>query len=308
MVLGILLGASAVTHVSGMDWDTAYAKAGAILQQMSREEKNTMLRSSHMWETDYYIGHVEGNDRLGIPPLKSHDNGNGFRANKPEEQGKSTMWPSALALAATFDTNVVRESASALGKEFLDKGANTILGPVIEVHRTAKGGRSFETLSGEDPYLGAKLGKVWIEAVQEQGVIATMKHFVFNDQELNRGGDGTNWPYQFNAIVDDKTAWEIYYEPFRAAVEVGVGSVLCSYNKINDVSACGNQKVLKDDLKDKMGFKGFVVSDWGGERDLTTTEQGLDIDMQDSPDSFNYSLVSDKAADEAVTRTLASMY
>ena len=121
-----------------------------------------------------------------------------------------------------------------LGAEFRGKGANVILGPSINVHRVARGGRNFEYLSGEDPYLGSRLTEQYVMGVQSQGVMSVMKHWVFNNQELNRNSE--------SSVVDDKTAHELYYPPFEAAVNAGVSAAMCSYNQIDGLFSCENDQ------------------------------------------------------------------
>jgi len=202
------------------------------------------------------MGNIAPIPRLGVGALKLHDAGNGFR-NNPYPAGKSgtsTLWPSSLSFGATWDAELVRRVAAAIGKEYRGKGSNVILGPAVQVHRVARNGRNFEYMSGEDPYLGAQLSAAYVRGVQGQGVMATLKHYAFNEQETNRNSG--------NSVVDDRTAWEIYYPPFEAGVHAGAGSIMCSYNRVNGTYACGNEELLNRDLKDKMGFKGFVMSDW----------------------------------------------
>jgi len=161
----------------------------------------------------------------------------------------------------------VARAAKAIGEEFKSKGANVILGPGVQVHRVPRNGRNFEYIAGEDPYLGARLSWAYVEAVQSTGVIGCAKHWAFNEQENNR--------MDASSEVDEKTAWEIYYPPFEAAVKAGVGSFMCGYNKVNGTWDCENEKLLKVDLKEKMGFKGFVMSDWFATHS-PSVKQGLD--------------------------------
>jgi beta-glucosidase len=204
-------------------------------------------------------------------------------------------------MAASWDEQLVHKTATAMGKEFSTKGANVILGPGVFVVRVAKGGRNFETLAGEDPYLGSRLGAQFVNGVQSQGVIATLKHFVFNNQENSRG--------DYNSEVDDKTAWELYYPPFQAGVDAGAAAVMCSYNKEDGRHSCANSRRLKTDLKGKMGFRGFVMSDWGAEHG-TSISDGEDMDMVNGQggDDFRPGSVPEGDVDDAVTRTLASIY
>jgi beta-glucosidase len=189
--------------------------------------------------------------------MKLADAGAGFRINPigpGTPWGTSTSWPSGLAMAASWDDDMVYRVAEAIGREFKAKDANVILGPAVQVHRVGINGRNFEYLSGEDPYLGTRLAAAYVEAVQLQGVIACTKHWAFNEQETNR--------MTMSVEVDEKTAWELYYPPFESTVKAGVGSFMCGYNKVNGTWDCENEKLLKTDLKGKMGFRGFVVSDW----------------------------------------------
>jgi beta-glucosidase len=158
------------------------------------------------------------------------------------------------------------------GKGIFGKGANVFLGPGVNVARVPLNGRNFEYISGEDPTLGAKLVSAEIKGIQDQGVIANVKHFVQNNQETNR--------FTINEVVDEKTHWELYMPPFQAAVEAGVLSAMCAYNKINGEYACENRETLSGELKDRLGFKGFVVSDWGATHsDVHAADAGLDMEM-----------------------------
>ncbi|CAE7237313.1 bglB, partial [Symbiodinium pilosum] len=158
----------------------------------------------------------------------------------------------------------------ALGKEFLPKGANVLLGPGLNVHRVARGGRNVEYLSGESPYLGARLVKGYIEGVHAQNVLTVMKHFITNNQETNRN--------TVNSIVDERTLWEVYYPPFVASVEAGCLQAMCSYNIVNGVHACSSPDLLLEDLKTAMGYKGAVMSDWWALHEFSATA-GLDMEM-----------------------------
>jgi len=287
--------------ITPLSWDEAYAKAKRTVSQMTRVEKNSMLHSTMNEFPGWFIGNIPGVPRVGIPSLNMQDNGNGFRTSSEYYIGTVTCWPSGLSLAATWDEQLVHKVALAIGSEFRIKGANVILGPAVFVHRIARGGRNFESLSGEDPHLGSKLAVQWITGMQSRGIVATVKHFVFNQQETNRNS--------YNAEVDDKTAWELYYQPFQAAVDAGVGAAMCSYNLQDGKHSCSNPRRLKGDLKGTMGFRGFVMSDWGGEH-ATSIEDGEDMDMVNGAynDQFNANSVSQDAVNDALTRTVATIY
>lgn len=283
LLLGAALPAGAVELRS---WEDAQAMADKTLIHMTPYERHLLMKGIGwvpnpagptslfpILEDGMYMGNTPAIPRLGIPALKLHDAGNGFRNNPMggvKAYGTSTSFPSALALASTWDDALVARAAKAIGEEFKAKGANVILGPGIQVHRVQRNGRNFEYLSGEDPYLGARLSAAYVEAVQAAGVIGCAKHWAFNEQEISRMDSSSD--------VDEKTAWEIYYPPFEAAVKAGIGSFMCGYNKVNGTYDCENEKLLKVDLKGKMGFNGFVMSDWFATHSASV-KQGLDQNM-----------------------------
>ena len=156
-----------------------------------------------------------------------------------------------------------------MGKEFFAKGANVQLGPGVCLARVPRNGRNFEYLSGEDPFLGYTLVQPVIKGIQQNKVVANAKHYVENNQETSRNS--------VSEIVDARTRYEMYYPVFEGAAKAGVGSVMCSYNKINGVWSCENPETLGD-LKKHLGFKGYVMSDWGATHS-TSIHQGLDVEM-----------------------------
>lgn len=168
--------------------------------------------------------------------------------------GTSTQWPCALNIASSWDRERASVFGTSMAEEFRGKGANVQLGPGMNIARAPLNGRNFEYVSGEDPFLGAAMVEPIVKGIQSQGVMANAKHFVDNNQETNRR--------TVSASVPERAQWEIYYPPFQAAVDAGVLSVMCSYNKINGTYACENKKTL-DDLKLRMGFNGWVI---GGDK------------------------------------------
>eukprot|EP00441_Pelagodinium_beii_P041085 CAMPEP_0197632234 /NCGR_PEP_ID=MMETSP1338-20131121/9080_1 /TAXON_ID=43686 ORGANISM="Pelagodinium beii, Strain RCC1491" /NCGR_SAMPLE_ID=MMETSP1338 /ASSEMBLY_ACC=CAM_ASM_000754 /LENGTH=725 /DNA_ID=CAMNT_0043203787 /DNA_START=62 /DNA_END=2239 /DNA_ORIENTATION=+ len=256
-----------------LSWGEARAKAATTVAQLERNELKQIIRGSHFAATGspdvgFYVGNTPAIHRLGIPALKMQDAAQGFRATEPKTDGTTTAWPCMLALASTWDEELVGLVAASIGDEFKGKGANVILGPSINVHRPAAGGRNFEYLSGEDPYLGARLTRAYVRGVQDRGVMAVAKHFAFNEQETNR--------MNMSAKVGPRTKWELYYPPFKAAVDAGVGAFMCAYNKVNGTYACHNHDILVQDLKTTMGFKGFVMSDWAAMHHVDALSQGMD--------------------------------
>ncbi|CAE7256898.1 bglM [Symbiodinium natans] len=209
-------------------WQHAYDLASRTLANLSPWQRVRLVHGKGWrgWQLTpgFYVGTTVGHAPENIPWLKMQDSGNGFRSMLPSTVGTTIVWPSPLALAATWDIQAVGEQAGALATEFRGKGANAMLGPGLNVNRIARGGRNFEYLPGEDPFLGATLTRSFIFHLQRKGVMAVLKHFGFNEQETNR-----NW---VSSIVDERTAWELYYPPFEAGIDVGAAAIMCSYNKV----------------------------------------------------------------------------
>uniref|UniRef100_A0A7S1WDL8 Probable beta-glucosidase G n=1 Tax=Alexandrium catenella TaxID=2925 RepID=A0A7S1WDL8_ALECA len=306
-VASLLLGGAAVAEglfvvPDKMDFasqKTSLQRADAMLSKMSLMEKINMLHGTCM--SCPYVGLIPANKRLGIPQLNLHDGPQGFRS-KPFTEGTTTSWPGAMSMAATWDVDAIYEWGLAMGKEFYDKGANVQLGPGLNVARVPVNGRNFEYLSGEDPYLGYVLAKPVTKGIQENKVIACGKHYVGNSQEAAR--------QQVSEDIDERTLFEMYYPSFQAAVDAGVGSIMCSYNRLNGTHACENAVTLGH-LKNEMGFQGFVMSDWGATH-TPSMKQGLDMEMPIG--IFTHSLalkavnVSQPVIDEAVSNTVQTMF
>ena len=186
-----------------------------------------------------------------------------------------SAWPSQLAVGATWDPELARQYGEALGREFRGKGANVALGPGVNVARVARCGRSAEYLTGEEPSLGAALGAAYVRGLQSMGVAASVKHFVANAQENHRDS--------IDSIIDERSLREIYYAPFEACVKAGAASVMCSYNLVNGVHACGPSRVLQD-LKAELRFSGWVMSDWWA----ITSDAALPFVDQEMPGTGTY--------------------
>jgi len=234
----------------------------------------------------HYTGNTPAMPHLGVPALKMQDAGQGYRPLIPWEVGTVTCWPSLLHLAASWDEEIVMAVAAAIAREYLGKGSNVVLGPSVNVHRIARGGRNFEYMSGEDPYLGTRLAKAYVYGVQDEGAMAVAKHWAFNEQETSR-------MFQ-DSIVDARTTWELYYPPFEATVEAGVGAFMCGYNKVNGTYSCESEDILNVHLKGIMGFKGFVQSDWGAVHSTGAIKRGLDQDMPGNDGFFSRSNLEDR--------------
>lgn len=251
-----------------------------------------------------YTGNVVPNERLGIPPIHMNDGPQGFRENM--WPGTTTAWPSSLTVAASWDPVATGKWGDGMGKEFFAKGANVQLGPGVCLARVPRNGRNFEYLSGEDPFLGHELVQPVIKGIQDNNVVANAKHYVNNNQETNRGS--------VSELVDERTRFELYYPPFWGATKAGLGSIMCSYNKINGVWSCENPETLGN-LKKDLGFEGWVMSDWGATHS-TSIMAGLDQEMPGASDMNDAKItagiaaknITEAAVDESVTRILTGMF
>ncbi|MGA7786120.1 MAG: glycoside hydrolase family 3 N-terminal domain-containing protein, partial [Candidatus Acidiferrales bacterium] len=231
-----------------------------LLQKMTLEEKIDLLSGRR----DFYTLAI---DRLGIPALKMADGPMGVR-----NYGPSTAFPAGIGLAATWDTAMANRVGAAMGKDARARGVNILLGPAVNIYRVAINGRNFEYY-GEDPFLAGQTAASFIQGVQSQGVIATVKHFALNNQEYQRTS--------ISAEVDERTMQEIYLPAFKAAVQQGKAwAVMASYNKINGTYATANELLETEILKKDWGFRGIVMSDWGAAHDgIADTLAGLDLEM-----------------------------
>jgi len=204
---------------------------------------------------------------IGLPRFKMSDASVGVRT-----WGPTTAYAGGVALAASWDPELARRLGVGLGKDARARNVNFLLGPGVNIARSPIGGRNFEYLS-EDPFLNATLVVPFIEGVQSQGVIATVKHYALNNQEYNR--------HNVNVEVDERTMREIYLPAFEAAVTKGhVDAVMNSYNLINGVHATQNEFLNLKVLKGDWGFQSILMSDWDATYDsVGAANNGLDLEM-----------------------------
>ena len=268
-----------------------------LLHQMTLEEKVSMVAGSDAW-------HSTGVERLGIPPFKMSDGPNGARGDG-QSGATAVCFPVGSALAATWNPELIERVGAALGEETRTKGAQVLLGPTVNIHRTPLGGRNFECYS-EDPYLTGRIAVAYVQGVQSQRIGACVKHFVCNDFEYDR--------HAINSEVSERALREIYLSPFEVAVkDAAPWSIMSAYNRINGVFASSHRLLLTDVLKGEWGFEGFVVSDWGAS--LHTVENangGLDLEMPGPAltmgdkllQAVREGLVDEKTLDDKVRRLL----
>eukprot|EP01063_Lacrimia_lanifica_P022615 TRINITY_DN30158_c0_g1_i1.p1 TRINITY_DN30158_c0_g1~~TRINITY_DN30158_c0_g1_i1.p1 ORF type:complete len:732 (+),score=179.57 TRINITY_DN30158_c0_g1_i1:65-2260(+) len=292
-----------------------WARAARLVALMTEDEKFGFLQQNLTGpcSTSGYTGCLAAVPRLGIPEMRMNDGPEGFRG----PPGKSTQWPSGLTVAHSWDRALFKEYGTAMGAEFAGKGGNVMFGPGLNVQRVANGGRSFEYSSGEDPFLGAELAQGEVAGIQSQGVIATAKHFIDNDQEGYIHGAGDR--HTTSAFVDERTQMELYWPPFEGAIKAGVLSVMCANNMVNGVYVCENNRTGNWLLREHGGFKGWMCSDYDATRStIDAANHGLDIAMPGPPrrpDYFARPLraavangdVSQATIDEKVTRVVYSL-
>ncbi len=247
------------------------ARVADVLKQLTLEEKISMVHGKDNWTSG-------GIPRLGLPALWMDDGPiavrSGFLQSMPgATDDAATALPNNLGLAATWNPALAFQYGSVIGAEAFRRGKPIMLGPSLNIQRTPLNGRNFEYL-GEDPWLTSRMAVGYIKGQAAEGITGTAKHFAANNQETQRN--------TVDARVDERTLREIYFPAFKAAVqEGGVLSVMGSYNLLNGVHACENDYLLNQVLKGDWGFKGLVVSDWGGVHDTKEAVfNGMDIEMQ----------------------------
>ena len=249
------------------------AKARAFVTEMTLEEKALLLSGDGWW-------HTHPIERLQIPALSISDGPHGLR--KVEGAGlptsvPATCFPTASALASSWDAKLIREVGVALAEECQAHDVQILLGPGVNMKRSPLAGRNFEYFS-ENPFLAGKMAAAYIQGVQSQGVGTSLKHYAANNQEFERMVTSSN--------LDERTLRELYLPAFEIAVkEAQPWSVMAAYNPVNHVYATENSLLLRDILRTQWGFEGFVVSDWGAVHDgVAGVNAGLSLEMPGSGD------------------------
>jgi beta-glucosidase len=278
------------------------SKAKSLVTEMTLEEKALLLSGDGWWKTHAIR-------RLQIPSISLTDGPHGLR--KVEGGGLSasvpaTCFPTASALASSWDTDLIRRVGVALAQESQASNVQILLGPGVNMKRSPLGGRNFEYFS-EDPLLAGKMAAAYIQGVQSQGVGTSLKHFAANNQEYERMAASSN--------LDERTLHEIYLPAFEIAVREGrPWSVMAAYNPVNGIHAAEHGILLRKVLRTQWGFGGFVVSDWGAVHDrVKGIEAGLNLEMPGSGDYNRNKIIeavekgklSDAVLDEVVRELLA---
>src|SRR5580693_8679151 len=242
-------------------------RASELLAQMTLAQKLQMVDGTGYPLGSDYAGHIQGIAALGIPDLYLSD-GAGVVGNGSTGV---TWFPDGTNDAATWDPPAVQAVGAADGREQAAKGHNVSLAPNLNILRTPYGGRAFEGY-GEDPYLSSQIAAADIQGVQSQGVIATPKHYIGNDEETLRNS--------IDVQVSQRALAEIYDPAFQASINAGAGAAMCSYNMVDGSYSCQNSQTLAGTLESVMQFKGLVMSDWGATHStVPSVEAGLDMSM-----------------------------
>ncbi|KAK0728134.1 glycosyl hydrolase family 3 N terminal domain-containing protein [Lasiosphaeria miniovina] len=254
-------------------WSESYAKAQQLVSRMTLAEKTNITGGCGIYMGTPCVGNTGSANRVGFPQLCLQDSALGVAATD-----NVTAFPAGITTGATWDKNLIYARGVALGREFRGKGANVYLGPTVgPLGRKPLGGRNWEGF-GSDPVLQAVAAAMTIKGVQEQGVIATIKHLVGNEQEMYRMYNPLKPGYSAN--IDDRTLHEIYLWPFAEGIHAGVGSVMTAYNAVNGSACSQHSYLINGILKDELGFQGFVMSDWLSHiSGVDSALAGLDMDM-----------------------------
>ncbi|KAL8978986.1 MAG: hypothetical protein Q9205_005572 [Flavoplaca limonia] len=261
------------------DWASAYERARAFVAQLTLLEK-VNITTGVGWQSERCVGQTGSVPRLGFRSLCLQDSPLGVRFTD-----YNSAFPAGVNVAATWDRGLAYARGEAMGQEHRGKGVDIQLGPAAgPLGRAPASGRNWEGFS-PDPALTGVLFAETIRGIQDAGVIACAKHFIVNEQEHFRQapeaqGYGYNITDSLSSNVDDVTMHETYLWPFADAVRAGVGSIMCSYNQINNSYGCENSHILNYLLKGELDFQGFVLSDWQAQHSgVGSALAGMDMSM-----------------------------
>lgn len=280
-------------------------KIRELVAQMTLEEKAAMCSGADFW-------HTEAVERLGIPASMVSDGPHGLRKQDEEadhlganESIKAVCFPAGCGTAASFNRELLTQMGEVLGNECQAEGISVILGPAVNIKRSPLCGRNFEYYS-EDPLVATEIARALIKGIQSKNVGTSIKHFLANNQETRR--------LSSDSRIDERTLHEIYLAAFEGAVKKQKPwTVMCSYNRINGTYAAQNHEYLTKTLRDKWGFDGYVMSDWGAVNNrVEDLKAGLDLEMPTSlgandkliVEAVQNGTLDEKIVDTAVERIL----
>jgi len=244
----------------------------SLIAQMTLEEKAALCSGKNFWNT-------KGVPRLGIQPVMVTDGPHGLRkqAGDADHLGinqsvPATCFPPAVAAASSWDPDTLRDVGACIGEEAAAEEVAVVLGPGTNIKRSPLCGRNFEYFS-EDPYLAGEMSAALIDGIQSKGTGTSLKHYAANSQEKAR--------LISNSVIDQRALREIYLSAFERAVKKSQPwTLMCSYNRINNVYSCENKWLLDDVLRKEWGFQGLVMTDWGAMNErVKALDAGLELEM-----------------------------
>ena len=243
------------------------ADIDTLVGALTLDEKTALMAGADFWSTVAV-------DRLGIPSIRVTDGPSGARGGTlPGALGPPSICiPCGSALGATWNEELVERVGELVGRETRRRGCRALLAPTVNLHRALLAGRNFECYA-EDPVLSGKLAAAFVRGVQSQGVIATVKHFVGNEQEHER--------MSISSVIDQRSLRELYLVPFELAItEGGALGIMCAYNRVNGRWVTEQPDLLLGILRDEWGFAGLVMTDWFAVADtIHSVSSGLDLEM-----------------------------
>ena len=256
--------------VPPIKYEEAKEQAIDILTQMTLDEKVSMIVGHNMFFT-------KGLERFNVPSMYMSDASQGVNIRKDldDQLEKSVAFPCSIALASTWNKELTVTYAKSIGEECRAGEIAVLLGPGINIYRVSQNGRNFEYL-GEDPYLISRIVENYIVGMQSTGTIATLKHFIANNTDYKRRTS--------NSVVGERAMNEIYLPGFEAGINAGAMAVMTAYNLVNGEYAGQSKNLITGLLREKLGFKWLVMSDWWSVWDAQKViESGLDLDMPGEP-------------------------
>ncbi|KAH1342835.1 hypothetical protein KXW65_007431 [Aspergillus fumigatus] len=255
-------------------WEESYKKAQSLVRNMTLVEK-VNITTGIGWQMGLCVGNTGPADIVKFPSLCLQDGPQGLRF-----ADHVSAFPAGITTGSTWNRELMRERGVAMGREARLKGVNVLLGPSMgPLGMMPAGGRNWEGF-GSDPVLQAVAAAETIRGIQSNGVMATAKHFVMNEQEHFRQPFEWGIPTALSSNVGDRALHEVFAWPFAESIRADVASVMCSYQMVNNSHACENSKLLNGILKDELGFQGFVQSDWLAQRSgINSALGGLDMSM-----------------------------
>ncbi|MBN1414826.1 MAG: glycoside hydrolase family 3 C-terminal domain-containing protein [Bacteroidales bacterium] len=254
-----------------VDYEIATMWADSIVNLMTIDEKISFIGGDRIFFTTAI-------PRLNIPAVMMTDATQGVHLREQFHQykyekvlPKSTAFPSPILLASTWNRSLARQYAQAIGEECKAGGIAILLGPGMNIYRISQCGRNFEYF-GEDPFLASRMIENYVTGLQSTGTIATLKHFVANNSDFFRR--------KSNSVVDERTLHEIYTRAFKAGIDAGAMAVMTSYNPLNGEWCSQSSYVIDTLLRQDLGFKGLVMTDWWAVYDgEKVIKSGQDLEM-----------------------------